>query len=99
MRTIMLVGVMLAGVFESACVHHSASIAAGAPAQVRPGITVLLDDSMALIRGKRIALLTNHTGVDATGASDIDLLRGPRARAAGVTLVRLFAPEHGIRGT
>lgn len=67
---------------------------------VRPGITVLLEDSLPLIAGKRIALLTNQTGVDATGASDADLLqRDPRALAAGVTLVRLFSPEHGIRGT
>jgi uncharacterized protein YbbC (DUF1343 family) len=68
-------------------------------AVVRPGITVLLDDSIGLIRGRRIALLTNQTGVDAAGESDIDLLRGARARAAGATLVRLFSPEHGIRGT
>jgi uncharacterized protein YbbC (DUF1343 family) len=66
---------------------------------VRPGITVLLDDSLALIRGKRIGLLTNQTGIDEHGVSDIELLRGPRARAANVTLVKLFSPEHGIRGT
>lgn len=69
-------------------------------AGVRPGITVLLDDSLALIAGKRIALLTNQTGVDAKGTSDADLLvRDNRVRAARVTLVRLFSPEHGIRGT
>jgi uncharacterized protein YbbC (DUF1343 family) len=67
---------------------------------VRPGITVLLEDSLALIAGKRIALVTNQTGVDATGASDADLLhRDPRVAAAQVQLVRLFSPEHGIRGT
>jgi uncharacterized protein YbbC (DUF1343 family) len=66
---------------------------------VRPGITVLLQDSIHLIRGKRIGLLTNHTGVDARGESDIELLRGRRARGAGVVLVKLFSPEHGIRGT
>jgi uncharacterized protein YbbC (DUF1343 family) len=71
----------------------------GRLAIVRPGITVLLDDSLALVRGKRIALLTNQTGVDAAGVSDIELLRGPRAAGAGVTLVKLFSPEHGIRGT
>jgi uncharacterized protein YbbC (DUF1343 family) len=66
---------------------------------VRPGITVLLDDSAHLIRGKRIGLLTNHTGIDERGRSDIDLLRAdPRAIAANVTLVKLFSPEHGIRG-
>ncbi len=66
---------------------------------VRPGITVLLSDSIALIRGRRVGLLTNQTGVDEHGVSDIELLRGDAARAAGVQLVTLFSPEHGIRGT
>ena len=77
----------------------SESVLAGA-AKVRPGITVLLDDSVHLIRGRRIALLTNQTGVDARGVPDIDLLAtDPRATAAGARLVALFSPEHGIRGT
>jgi uncharacterized protein YbbC (DUF1343 family) len=68
--------------------------------RVRPGITVLLEDSIHLVRGKRIGLLTNQTGLDEGGRSDIDLLAsGERARAAGVRLVTLFSPEHGIRGT
>ena len=67
---------------------------------VRPGISVLLDDSVALVRGKRVGLLTNQTGIDEQGRSDIDLLHSdPRSKAAGVQLVRLFSPEHGIRGT
>jgi len=70
-----------------------------ARAKVRPGITVLLSDSIELIRGKKIGLLTNQTGVNEKGESDIDLLRSPRARKANVTLTMLFAPEHGIRGT
>ena len=65
----------------------------------RPGITVLLDDSLHLIAGRRIGLITNHTGVDANGTSDVDLLRSdPRVTRANVQLVRLFSPEHGIRG-
>lgn len=70
-----------------------------AEARVRPGITVLLRDSIHLIRGKRIGLLTNQTGIDEKGNSDIDLLREKRARDAGVRLVQLFSPEHGLRGT
>jgi uncharacterized protein YbbC (DUF1343 family) len=66
---------------------------------VRPGISVLLSDSIHLIRGKRVGLITNQTGVDEHGESDIERLRSPEARAAGVQLVRLFSPEHGIRGT
>jgi uncharacterized protein YbbC (DUF1343 family) len=70
-----------------------------AEAKVRPGITVLLGDSIQLIRGKRIGLLTNQTGVNEKGISDIDLLRDKKARDAAVNLVQLFSPEHGLRGT
>lgn len=59
-----------------------------------PGIDVLLRDSLHLVEGKRVGLITNQTGIDASGVSTIDRL----ARARGVRLVALFAPEHGIRG-
>ncbi len=61
---------------------------------VIPGIEVLLTDSLHLIQGKRVGLLTNHTGRDRKGVSTIDLLY----RAPGVKLVALYGPEHGIRG-
>lgn len=77
----------------------TAGESAASGAAVRPGITVLLTDSVGLIRGRRVALLTNQTGVDEHDVSDIELLGDARARAAGVTLVKLFSPEHGIRGT
>ena len=70
----------------------------GAPcagAQVRPGIEVLLTDSARLVVGKRLALLTNQTGVDRAGRRDIDLLRS----IPGARLVLILGPEHGIRGT
>jgi uncharacterized protein YbbC (DUF1343 family) len=66
--------------------------------KVKPGITVLLDDSLELLRGKRIALLTNQTGINEKRDSDIDLLRGAKAQRANVKLVMLLSPEHGIRG-
>jgi uncharacterized protein YbbC (DUF1343 family) len=66
---------------------------------VRPGISVLLTDSLHLVRGRRVGLLTNQTGIDERGESDIERLRAAEPRAAGVQLVRLFSPEHGIRGT
>ena len=58
-----------------------------------------MSDSIGLIRNKRIGLITNQTGIDEHGVSDIDLLRNSVATAAGVKLVRLYSPEHGIRGT
>lgn len=64
------------------------------PSPVVPGITVLIGDSIHLIRGKRVGLITNHTGRDGSGVSSIDLL----AKAPGVRLTALFGPEHGLRG-
>jgi uncharacterized protein YbbC (DUF1343 family) len=70
--------------------------------RVRPGITVLLEDSLALVAGKRVGLLTNQSGIDEHGTSDIDLLyqAGEEDRDGdGPRLTLLFSPEHGIRGT
>ncbi len=67
---------------------------------VRPtltGIDVLRADGFALLKGKRIGLVTNHTGRARDGATTIDLLHDSSA-AAGHALVALFSPEHGIRG-
>jgi len=63
-------------------------------AGVVPGIEVLLSDSLHLIKGKRVGLLTNHSGRDRKGTSSIDLL----FKAPGVKLTALYGPEHGIRG-
>ncbi len=51
-------------------------------------------DGFAALKGRRVGLVTNHTGVDRQGRTTIDLLH----KADGVTLVALFSPEHGIRG-
>jgi len=67
---------------------------AAAAGEVLPGVEVLLRDSLHLVAGKRVGLITNHSGRDRRGTSTIDLLH----RAPGVKLVALFAPEHGIRG-
>ncbi len=67
--------------------------------RVQPGITVLLRDSVHLIAGKRVGLLTNQSGIDEHGRSSIDLLYRPPESARGARLVTLFSPEHGIRGT
>ncbi len=62
--------------------------------RVRLGIEVLLTDSLHLVQGKRVGLITNHTGTVPDGRSSIDLVH----RAPGVKLTALFGPEHGIRG-
>jgi uncharacterized protein YbbC (DUF1343 family)/CubicO group peptidase (beta-lactamase class C family) len=61
---------------------------------VLSGIDVLRADGFAPLRGKRVGLVTNHTGRARDGATTIDLLHS----AKDVKLVALFSPEHGIRG-
>jgi uncharacterized protein YbbC (DUF1343 family) len=61
----------------------------------RTGIDLLEDEGFARLRGKRVGLVTNQTGVDSAGRRTIDLL----AQAPGVRLVALFSPEHGIAGS
>lgn len=60
---------------------------------VRPGIDVLVSDSLHLLSGRRVGLLTNQTGVGRNGSSDVDLFLD-----ADVQLTALFSPEHGFRG-
>jgi len=59
------------------------------------GIDVLARLKFGPLKGLRIALITNHTGQDRKRNATIDLLKN----AAGVDLVFLYSPEHGIRGT
>ena len=61
---------------------------------VLPGIEVLLADLPAPLSGKRVGLITNHTGIDRQGRRTIDLLAARR----DVKLVTLFAFEHGLGG-
>ena len=69
-------------------------VAAGA---VAPGIDVLFAGPLPeVLRGKRVGLITNHTGIDRGGGSTIDRLAAP---TAGLQLVALYGPEHGLRGT
>ena len=67
---------------------------AASAANTLTGIDVLEAQNFAPLKGKRVGLITNLTGIDRNGRSTIDLL----AHATGVKLVALFSPEHGIRG-
>ena len=66
----------------------------GRPARVETGLDVLEAQKFALLRGKRVGLITNHTGLDSQGRSTMELL----SHAPGVQLVALFSPEHGLAG-
>ena len=68
--------------------------ASDGPDRVRPGIEVLAADGFAPLAGKRIGVITNHTGIDASGRSTLQLL----LRAPGVKVRAIFSPEHGLSG-
>ncbi|HET9571095.1 MAG TPA: DUF1343 domain-containing protein [Bacteroidales bacterium] len=63
-------------------------------AKVKTGIEVLSDQNFELLKGKRVGLITNPTGVDSHLKSTVDILK----EAPGVNLVALYGPEHGVRG-
>lgn len=63
-------------------------------ASVACGIDVLARDGFKPLKGKRVGLVTNHTGRTRAGGTTIDAL----FEAPEVKLVALFSPEHGIRG-
>ncbi|HBE72349.1 MAG TPA: DUF1343 domain-containing protein [Planctomycetaceae bacterium] len=61
---------------------------------VKTGIDSLAEDGFAVLSGKQVGLITNHTGVDRSGRNTAVLLRD----APNVDLVALFSPEHGFAG-
>jgi uncharacterized protein YbbC (DUF1343 family) len=58
------------------------------------GVDVIAADQCRSLRGRRIGLITNHTGMTRSLRPTLDLL----ATTPGVLLLTLFSPEHGIRG-
>ena len=68
--------------------------AADPPRQVLTGIDVLERDRFRQLRGRRVGLITNHTGRTRDGRGTPAVLQA----AADVTLVAIFSPEHGFSG-
>ena len=80
--------------FGGQALSPSGSIAEPRREPALTGLDVLRAEAFARLRGKRVGLVTNHTGRARDGQTAIDLLH----TAKDVTLVALFSPEHGIRG-
>lgn len=87
---ILVVGSLLAG----GCAGGGASTAPVPSLAARPGLEVLATDSLHLVRGRRVGLVSNAAAVDRHGTGGVEVLR-----RAGVQLVALYSPEHGFRGT
>ena len=63
-------------------------------AQVLTGLDVLAEQKFAPLAGKRVGLITNHTGLSHDGKRNVDLML-----AAGIRVAAIFTPEHGLAGT
>jgi uncharacterized protein YbbC (DUF1343 family) len=61
---------------------------------ILPGVEVLLDSQTALLKGLRVGLVTNHTGVTRRLESTVDQL----VRHRDIQVTALFSGEHGLRG-
>jgi uncharacterized protein YbbC (DUF1343 family) len=91
--TLLLIASMVIANAASAAPATSTDVRAGLP-PFRLGNEVLLARYRPLVAGRRVGLITNQTGVDSQGRSLIDILAADPA----ISLVALYAPEHGIDG-
>ncbi len=82
----MFAGLLLSGLLLSASPSP-------VPPAVLPGADRLLGEDFSLVRGKRVGIVTNHSGRLSNGVFLVDTLV-----SRGVRVVVLFGPEHGIRG-
>ena len=62
--------------------------------QVQTGLDVLINEKLEIIKGKKVGLVTNHTGVDRSGKPNYEILM----LLSDVDLQAIFAPEHGFFG-
>jgi uncharacterized protein YbbC (DUF1343 family)/CubicO group peptidase (beta-lactamase class C family) len=91
------VGLMKQGVTLTG--YNETLVGPGARRQVarngatKTGLDVLVDEKFQPLQGKRIGLITNHTGIDRLGRRNVDLML-----QAGVHVAALFSPEHGFLG-
>ncbi|HOI45455.1 MAG TPA: DUF1343 domain-containing protein, partial [Candidatus Aminicenantes bacterium] len=86
--------VFAAGFVGGACQSRPGAASRPAFQAVKPGIEVFLEKHLDLVRGKKVGLVTNPSGVDGRLVSTIELL----CKNPGVRIVALYGPEHGVRG-
>lgn len=63
--------------------------------KVITGLDVMQRDDFAALKGRKVGLVTNHSGINIKGEHILDLMHA----SDNVQLVGIFTPEHGIRGT
>ncbi len=90
MKGLWFSGVML-GVFLCSC---SLIGREKSSCKVLTGLDVLEREDFALLKGKRIGLISNHSALDHNGLRILDLMLSSK----NVNLKAIFAPEHGFKG-
>ncbi len=91
---ILLIFVFAAMVFWPACQNRQEVGVRSRQETVKLGIEVFMDKHLGLVKGKRVGLITNPTGVSSRLENSVDLFyRNPE-----INLVALYGPEHGVRG-
>jgi uncharacterized protein YbbC (DUF1343 family)/CubicO group peptidase (beta-lactamase class C family) len=70
-----------------------ATVSAAAPRKTQTGLDVLVASGFGPLRGKRVGLITNQSGLDRRGRRNVDVMK-----QAGVNVTALFSPEHGFAG-
>lgn len=94
---LLMIGLLLGSLLGSACKTQKESAPASPPEaaeKVKLGVEVFLEKHLDLVKGKKVGLIINPSGVDSRLQSTIDLFR----TNPDMQLVALYAPEHGVRG-
>ena len=77
----------------AASIGYEPASATGRSRETETGLDVLAASRFGVLRGKRVGLITNQTGIDRNGRRNVDLMK-----QAGIDVVALFSPEHGLAG-
>jgi len=95
-KSIVIISVLAAAIIilASSCKNERDVVIPYKQNNVKPGIEVFLESHLDLVKGKRVGLITNPTGVNSNLESIIDLFYNNQE----INLVALYGPEHGVRG-
>jgi len=92
---VMSLALVVIPAFVSYCVKTESTPMAKKTAVVKTGLDVLLKKHLDLLKGKKVGLITNPTGVNRDLQHIMDLF----VINPSIDLVSLYGPEHGVRGS
>ncbi|ATO26745.1 hypothetical protein RA13_00740 [Bacillus atrophaeus] len=90
----LLAGMLMIGTMTAASASQDQANQAVKKPKVQTGIDILLSDYKKQLKGKKIGLITNPTGVNSSLKSSVDVL----SQDPDIQLTTLYGPEHGVRG-